>query len=161
MQSFVREGMSWMRIQNANRAYAAANGGSAARARSSGSAFALPSDAPSSQGAQGTSLAGMVQDVGSLLTLQSIEDSLQNKRRKAIRKGHKALDLLEDIRMGLLSGSLSLTVLQRLEQLTDDIAAGEPSGDERIDQLLEEINLRAQVEIAKLCMQQEKNAQTR
>ena len=82
-----------------------------------------------------------------MLALQSVEDSVTGKRRKAVRRGNRMLDLLEQVRMGLLSGSLSTAVLHQLGRMVDD---HQPSGDERIDELLAEISLRAQVEIAKL-----------
>ena len=88
-----------------------------------------------------------MQDMSALLALQSVDDALQGKKRKAVRKGNKMLDLLEEIRMGLLCGSLPLSVLHQLERLASE---HEQTGDERIDALIEEIALRAQVEVAKL-----------
>ena len=124
-------------------------GKSRAKARSSGAsgAFALPEETSPSTSSQATVQSPALQDVSSLLALQSVEDPMHGKRRKAVRRGNRMLDLLEQVRMGLLGGSMSVPVLQQLEQLAQ---AHEPSGDARIDELLLDIGLRAQVELAKL-----------
>ena len=125
--------------------------GNAGQTSSSSATFSVPQDNASKSSAQALQQSGGVQDVSALLALQGVEDSLQGKRRKALRRGNRMLDLLEQVRMGLLSGSLPLTVLQQLERLAS--GHGE-SGDDRIDALLEEIGLRAQVEVAKLQAEQ-------
>ena len=125
------------------------------RARGSGAAFKLPQESgPTSNAGQATQTSN-VQNVDALLALQTVEDSLHGKRRKAVRKGHKILDLLEDVRLGLLSGNLPVHVLKHLERLSQDMEA---SGDERIDGVLSDISLRAQVELAKLEVRAAKSA---
>ncbi len=136
-----------MRIQSNNPAAQLGKSGSTGRARSSSGGFSVPQDSGQTSRSQQTSHATGLSDVTSLLALQSVEDPMHGKRRKAIRKGNRMLDLLEDVRMGLLSGNLSVSVLQQLERLTE---MSEASGDARIDALVEEIGLRAQVELAKL-----------
>lgn len=120
---------------------------SAGRARSGGSVFSVPQESSQTQASAQTSQAQAVQNVDALLALQSVDDALSSKKRRAVRRGHKMLDLLEDVRLGLLSGSLPAHILHQLESFSQDY---ELSGDERIDQLLSEISLRAQVELAKL-----------
>ena len=136
-----------MRIQSNNTSAQIGKSGSTGRARSGSSTFSVPQDGGSTSQSQQAAHSTALSDVSSLLALQGVEDPLQGKRRKAIRKGNKMLDLLEDVRLGLLSGSLSVSVLQTLERMTE---MSEPSGDARIDALVEEIGLRAQVELAKL-----------
>lgn len=136
-----------MRIQSNNPASQIGKSGSTGRARSGSSSFSVPQDSGQTTKSQQSSHAAGLNDVTSLLALQGVEDPLHGKRRKAIRKGNRMLDLLEDVRLGLLSGNLSVSVLQQLERLTE---MSEPSGDARIDELVEEIGLRAQVELAKL-----------
>lgn len=136
-----------MRILSNNASAHIGKSGAGGRARSSSGSFAVPQGGGEAARSQQTAYSGGVSDVSSLLALQSVEDPLHGKRRKAIRKGNRMLDLLEDVRLGLLSGSLPLSVLQQLDCLVEN---HEPSGDERIDELVEEIGLRAQVELAKL-----------
>jgi hypothetical protein len=122
-------------------------GGTSGASKSSSSSFSVPEETQGASRSQQTIQSGAVQDVSALIALQSVDDALHGKKRKAVRKGNKMLDLLEEIRMGILCGSLSISVLRQLERLS---AETEASGDERIDTLLEEISLRAQVEVAKL-----------
>lgn len=136
-----------MRIQGAYANKGVAGGRSSSRARGSGASFSVPQSSAETTGTTQAQSTSNVQSVDALLALQSIDDSLQGKKRKAVRRGNKMLDMLEDIRLGLLSGSLSTRVLQQLERLCLDVEA---SGDPRIDAVLDDINLRAQVELAKL-----------
>lgn len=136
-----------MRVLGAYANNGVTGGKSAGRARSGGSVFSVPQDSAQAQTAGQTSQTQAVQNVDALLALQSVDDALSSKKRRAVRRGHKILDLLEDVRLGLLSGSLPAHVLHHLERLAEE---QESSGDERIDSLLSEIGLRAQVELAKL-----------
>lgn len=117
------------------------------RARAGGSVFTVPQESTPSQASGQTSQTQAVQNVDALLALQSVDDALSSKKRQAVRRGHKILDLLEDVRLGLLSGNLPVHVLHQLQRLSEEQTE---SGDERIDHLLSEIGLRAQVELAKL-----------
>jgi hypothetical protein len=81
-----------------------------------------------------------------LLALQEIEDPTERKKR-AVAKGRKALDLLDKLKVSLLDGSVDQSTLARLkvaaEGLTDE------SGDPGLDEVLREIDLRVAVELAK------------
>ena len=136
-----------MRIQGGNGATPVGKSGGNTRTRSASSGFSVPQDAGATTKTSGPVQSSALQDVSSLLALQGVEDTLQGRRKKAARRGNKMLDLLEEVRMGLLAGTLPLAVLHQLERLASD---QEKSGDERIDGLLSEIGLRAQVEVAKL-----------
>ena len=57
------------------------------------------------------------------------------------------LDELESVRADLLAGVVSE---ERLEVLASQVSNRQTSGDERIDSVLEEIELRVKVELAKL-----------
>ncbi len=136
-----------MRVQGGSGSKQVSKSGTSGASKSSSSSFSVPEETQGASRSQQTTQSSAVQDVSALIALQSVDDALHGKKRKAVRKGNKMLDLLEDIRMGILCGTLSLSVLRQLERLT---AETEASGDERIDALLEEISLRAQVEVAKL-----------
>ena len=84
--------------------------------------------------------------IDALLALQGIEEPLE-RRRRAVKHGRRALDALDEVKLGLLSGTLDQTTLLRLKAVAGDLQDG--SGDERLDQVMAEINLRVAVELAK------------
>jgi hypothetical protein len=85
-------------------------------------------------------------DIGSILALQAVEDPLV-KKKKLMRRGTQLLDMLEDIKADLLVGRVSEG---RLHQLTALISQARDRSDPRLDALLDDIELRARVELAKL-----------
>lgn len=120
--------------------------------KSAGSGFA---DAIRSldQGSQ-TSAAGGIQGTGSvsaldaLLALQQSGDALDSPRRRSVARANSLLDQLEMIREALLSGEIPAS---RLTQLLDVLGhQREQTDDPGLDQVLDEIELRARVELAKL-----------
>jgi Class II flagellar assembly regulator len=84
--------------------------------------------------------------IDALIALQGIEEPAE-RRRRAVKYGRRALDALDELKLGLLSGSLDQTTLLRLKSAATDLKDG--SGDERLDQVLAEIDLRVAVELAK------------
>ena len=85
--------------------------------------------------------------VDALIALQEAPDALKG-RAKAARRGRDMLDLLDDVRHGMLVGSVSRGTLQRLVALVD--ARREDFVDPGLSAVLDEIELRARVELAKL-----------
>ena len=103
-------------------------------------------------GAGGTTRAGSgqlqaISGLDALVALQGVEDKAE-RRKRAVRRGRTALDALDDLKLGVLTGSLDQPALNRLKAAAADLtsATGEPG----LDQVLAEIDLRVQVEIAKL-----------
>jgi hypothetical protein len=135
-----------MRIQGPNRLGGVSSGSSTKR--TDGSGFALPSEPeagttkPANAGAT-HALAGL----DALIALQAVDSDAPRKRKKAVKRGRDLLDKLDEIRIGLLSGSLSGEAIARILDLLEQ---AEPSGDPRLDALMEDITLRAEVELAKL-----------
>lgn len=84
--------------------------------------------------------------VGALIALQAVDDPL-NSRRRAVQGGRDILDALDRIKIALLEGRIPD---DRLERLAAIVSQQMSSGDERLDGLLAEIDLRARVELAKL-----------
>jgi hypothetical protein len=84
--------------------------------------------------------------IDALIALQGIEDPAE-RRRRAVKHGRRALDALDELKLGLLSGSLDQGTLLRLKAVAGDLK--DSSGDERLDQVLREIELRVAVELAK------------
>lgn len=132
-----------MRVEGPNRI---GQGAYPARRVAGGSGFSLPeaeSQAPAHKPA------GMVHApaLDALLALQSV-DGPAERRKKAMSRGRRLLDLLDSIKLGLLDGGLTSASLASLSAaLAEESAA---TDDPALDSILAEIDLRAQVELAKL-----------
>ncbi|HEY9567635.1 MAG TPA: flagellar assembly protein FliX [Thalassobaculum sp.] len=91
--------------------------------------------------------AGGVQSVDSVLSVQEVGDRQGNARR-ARERAELMLDRLDDIRHGLLTGAIPK---DRLEELATTLRRQrEAVDDPRLVEILDEIELRARVELAKL-----------
>src|SRR3954463_1367036 len=84
--------------------------------------------------------------VDGLLALQSVEDPVE-RRKRALRNGRNALDVLDALKLTLLDGSIDQSTLGRLKSASEGLKAG--SGDNGLDAVLSEIELRVEVELAK------------
>ena len=119
----------------------------AKRAGAKGEAFseALGSaEAPAASAVSGGNALGPVE---ALIAVQ--EASAYNGRRSAPRRrGEEMLDKLEEMRLGLLAGGLPAAAVERLADL---VAARRGAVDDpRLAEILDEIEVRAAVELAKL-----------
>jgi hypothetical protein len=85
-------------------------------------------------------------NIDALLALQGIEDPTE-KRRRSVQRGKGALDVLDDLKLGLLSGNLKASTVSRLRDAASDLKSS--SGDPLLDGVLAEIELRVEVELAK------------
>ena len=135
-----------MRIQGTAAALAPASSSAAKRAATG--TFSLE-EGSSARTASATSGTRSVGGIDALLALQGVEEPGE-RRRKAVKRGRTALDALDALKLGLLSGTFDTGALARLKSVT--AALGEPSGDPTLDAVLAEIELRAQVELAKIGM---------
>ena len=85
--------------------------------------------------------------IDALIALQGVDDPLE-RRRQGVKRGRLALDTLDELKIGLLGGTLTPATLNKLRSaaafLKDD------SGEAGLDGVLDEIELRVEVEIAKL-----------
>ena len=132
-----------MRIYGPNGATPAAPTSGARRGSSS--SFSLPNPSEASGGRPAAALVG-VSSIDALLALQGVEDPAE-RRKRAVKWGRNALDVLDDLKIGLLSGSLDPATVQRLRAAASELKA--ESGDEGLDSVLAEIELRVEVELAK------------
>ncbi len=89
---------------------------------------------------------GAIQGMDALLALQEVDERAE-RRSKAARHGHTLLDTLETVRADLLAGHVSE---DRLELLAQQVSKRQSSGDQDVDSVLGEIELRVKVELAKL-----------
>ncbi len=89
--------------------------------------------------------------IDALLALQGVEEPGE-RRRKAVKRGRTALDALDALKLGLLSGTLDAGALARLKSVAAGLA--EQTGDPGLDTVLAEIELRVGVELAKIGMPQ-------
>jgi hypothetical protein len=114
--------------------------------RASGSGFAVKEEST----ARSTSAAGGLRTVGSidaLIALQGVEDPLE-RRKRAVKRGRAALDALDALKIGLLGGAFTAATLTSLQSAASQLKLS--SGSPDLDAVLGEIELRVEVEIAKL-----------
>jgi Class II flagellar assembly regulator len=137
-----------MRIQGPATALAPASSPAGKRAASGTFSLEAESAARSATATSGTRSIG---GIDALLALQGVEEPSE-RRRKAVKRGKSALDALDALKLGLLSGTFDTGALARLKSVTASLA--EPSGDPTLDAVLAEIELRAQVELAKIGLPQ-------
>lgn len=95
-----------------------------------------------------TAPASSVASLDTLLALQGaqvVEDPVE-RRKRAVRRGRSLLDVLEAMRGDLLVGRLGT---DRLVQLMAIIGQARDQSEPGLDRLLDDIELRARVELAK------------
>jgi Class II flagellar assembly regulator len=97
----------------------------------------------------GTAAPRSIGGLETLMALQAFEEPTE-RRRRAIKRGRAALDALDALKLGLLSGSLDASALARLKSAAAEL--GERSGEPGLDSVLAEIELRVEVELAKIGM---------
>ncbi len=90
-----------------------------------------------------------VEAVDALLAIQEVDPvGADDRRGRAHRRGERLLDRLDEIRLGLLSGGVAAG---RLAEISALVAENRGSSDDpALDQVLDEIELRVKVELAKL-----------
>jgi hypothetical protein len=133
-----------MRIPAANLSATAATAPAARRPAASG--FAVSEDvAPRSTGPAGGPR--MVGGIDALIALQGVEDPLE-RRKRAVKRGQVALDALDELKIGLLGGALTPATLAKLQSAAAHLKMD--SGNAALDAVLAEIELRVEVEIAKM-----------
>ena len=114
-------------------------------------ATALSGDAAPTPTAAPTTVSAL----DALLTVQEIPDATAGRRR-AVQRGDALLDRLEDVRLALLTGVLPRERLEQLSRLAGTSRA--TITDPRLGAVLDEIDLRVAVELAKLDQMGQKTA---
>jgi hypothetical protein len=132
-----------LRIEGANRVAVAYEGGGVRRG--SGAGFALPSDGAARPAA--TEAVHAPPSLDALLMLQEVPPAAE-RRRRALKRGRSLLDLLEELRLSLLGGALPAALPGRLGALLAETR--DATDDGGLDALLDAVDLRAAVELAKI-----------
>jgi hypothetical protein len=81
-----------------------------------------------------------------LLALQEVDGPIE-RRRRAVRRGGRLLDALDQVKLALLGGESAGPALERLAAAAREQRVG--SFDPGLDGVLDEIETRAAVELAK------------
>lgn len=111
--------------------------------------FSLPEVDAAAEAIPASQLGGAtgVGSIDALLALQGVSGPLE-RRRKAVRRASVLLDVLDDLKVSLLEGGVPRQTLGRLiEAIRQERAQ---TGDANLEGLLDEIETRAAVELAKL-----------
>ncbi len=122
---------------------------SANRAGAAGQGFSLPSAAkpeqPQKSGPARAAHSAIPLDT--LIAVQAREDDTERRKRHA-KRGREMIDGLDRLKAALLSGRVPLGELERLKAMLAE--RREASGDPRLDEIIDQIELRVAVELAKL-----------
>lgn len=136
-----------MKVSGTGGVGSAGGPGKSRAADGEGFQIAQPSTAAGPAQASRASGAGGVMNVGAILALQEVAGPLE-RRRRAVGRAGKILDVLEDVKIALLSGDASMDDLDRLRRAVRDERMG--TDDEQLEGVLNEVETRAAVELAKL-----------
>jgi hypothetical protein len=114
--------------------------------RTSSSSFSLPdaTSAPETRSSAGPKAAA---NLDALLALQGVEEDPVERRKRSVARGRGALDVLDDLKIGLLAGNFDSSTVNRLRDAAANLKSS--SGDPGLDSVLSEIELRVEVELAK------------
>ncbi|MBN8532021.1 MAG: flagellar assembly protein FliX [Alphaproteobacteria bacterium] len=122
-----------------------------AKKKASGSSeFSSLIEEPSTpaESASFTSAPAPVASLSTVLALQEVQDDDVRARREAVNRGNHLLDELEGLRRALLEGRITEAQVNRLEIL---LKRENPAySDPELKAILDDIELRAAVELAKL-----------
>jgi hypothetical protein len=121
--------------------------GRAAKPAAGGFSVASPDGAQETQATARLASTLGVGSIDALLALQEVGGPTE-RRRKAVRRAGVILDVLDDLKLAVLDGGIAPATLGRLIEAVRQERGG--TGDERLEGLLDEIETRAAVEMAKL-----------
>jgi hypothetical protein len=132
-----------LRIDTSNRTSGVGRGNAAGRSGSGVAFIPAGGDAPArvAGGAPAQAMTG----IDAILALQAADEPLTG-RKKAVRRGASLLDSLEDMRTDLLIGRVDPDRLDRMAAMLSEVRERSLPG---LDALLDDIELRVRVELAK------------
>lgn len=92
--------------------------------------------------------AATIESINPLLALQEVQDEPEVSRRKSMQRANLLLEQLENLRDGLLMGGISPHKINDLQDLVQQ--KRKETSDPKLTRILDEIEVRAAVEVAKL-----------
>ena len=114
--------------------------------RTSSTGFSLPDTTAVPDEVRSAAAPKAAGNIDALLALQGVEDPVE-RRKRSVARGKGALDVLDELKIGLLSGNLDASTVSRLRDAAANLKSS--SGDPGLDLVLSEIELRVEVELAK------------
>jgi Class II flagellar assembly regulator len=114
--------------------------------RTSSTGFALP-DAAATPETRPPIAPKAAANIDALLAMQGIEEDPVERRKRSVQRGKGALDVLDGLKIALLSGNFDASTVSRLRNAAANLKSS--SGDPGLDSVLSEIELRVEVELAK------------
>ncbi|MCA1458352.1 flagellar assembly protein FliX [Bradyrhizobium sp. BRP22] len=115
--------------------------------RAGSSSFSLPEPSTEAGEVRSGAAPKAAGNIDALLALQGVEEDLVERRKRSVARGRGALDVLDELKIGLLAGNLEATTVARLRDAAASLKSS--SGDPGLDAVLSEIELRVEVELAK------------
>lgn len=140
-----------MKIEGPRQTGGVSKSSSGAKKTEGGSGFSSLLGTGGPGASRGPGASSSIMAVDSLLAAQAAEDvNERGARKKARERGNKLLELLDNLRLSILSGTVTLGDMVAMA----DIVAShrEKISDPELTWILDEIDLRAQIELAKLQM---------
>ena len=114
--------------------------------RTSSTGFSLPETPAAPEEPRSAAAPKAAGNIDALLAMQGVEDPTE-RRKRSVARGRGALDVLDELKIGLLSGNLDASTVNRLRDAAANLKSS--SGDPGLDSVLSEIELRVEVELAK------------
>src|ERR1700694_984261 len=114
--------------------------------RTSSTGFALP-DAASAPETRAAVAPKAAANIDALLAMQGIEADSVERRKRSVQRGKGALDVLDDLKIGLLSGNFDASTVSRLRDAAANLKS--TSGDPGLDAVLSALELRGEVDLSK------------
>ena len=114
--------------------------------RTSSTGFSLPETPSTPEEPRSAAAPKAAGNIDALLALQGVDDPTE-RRKRSVARGRGALDVLDELKIGLLSGNLDASTVNRLRDAAANLKSS--SGDPGLDSVLSEIELRVEVELAK------------
>jgi hypothetical protein len=114
--------------------------------RTSSTGFSLPDTPATPEETRSAAPPKAAGNIDALLAMQGVEDPTE-RRKRSVARGRGALDVLDDLKLGLLAGNLDTATMNRLREAAANLKSS--SGDPGLDAVLSEIELRVEVELAK------------
>jgi len=139
---------AFMKVTSSN-GVGSLGGAKGARGPAGQGGFSLPAadGVEATVGASRMSSVGGVGSLGALLALQDVGGPLE-RRKRAVSRAGKILDVLDELKLALIDGEMSARSLDQLLRAVREERQG--TEDTRLESILDEIETRAAVELAKL-----------